>query len=183
VGLQAHEKLFPFSGFSPGTSMPLAPQEQRTFFVTSITHERHAIFQSTQMAELLIDVLVQNRRLARFLLHEFVVMPEHFHVLFTPSHDVSLEKAVQYIKGGFSFRARKELGYVAPIWQRSFTSHRVSDAPDYERHRNYIQENPVKRFLTEQSEAFPYSSAHPQAETDPMPPWLKPALSRAVSWA
>jgi len=34
-------------------------------------------------------------------------MPDHFHLLITPAHEVSLEKAVQLIKGGFSFRAKK----------------------------------------------------------------------------
>ena len=35
-------------------------------------------------------------------------MPEHFHVMITPT--VTLERAVQFIKGGFSFRVKKELG-------------------------------------------------------------------------
>ena len=34
-------------------------------------------------------------------------MPNHFHALLTPLSPVTLEKAVQFIKGGFSFRAKK----------------------------------------------------------------------------
>jgi putative transposase len=33
-------------------------------------------------------------------------MPDHVHVLLTPAHDVSLEKALQFMKGGFSFRLK-----------------------------------------------------------------------------
>jgi hypothetical protein len=40
--------------------MQLAPQEIRTFFVTSVTDGRKAI-QSRRMAGLLIDVMQQNR--------------------------------------------------------------------------------------------------------------------------
>jgi len=154
--------------------MSLAPQEVRTFFVTSVTVARRAIFQTARMADLLMDVLKENRNRERFLLHEFVIMPEHFHLLLTPATDVPLEKAVQYVKGGFSFRAKRELDFQSAIWQESFTNHRIRDAGDYERHRSYIHRNPVKRFLVDAAELFAYSSAHPAAEIDPAPPWLKP---------
>jgi hypothetical protein len=55
------------------------------------------------MAQLLLDVLAENRK-KRFLLHEFVIMPNHFQLLLTPAAGVPLEKALQLIKGGFSFR-------------------------------------------------------------------------------
>src|SRR5882724_13200928 len=61
--------------------MPQAPQSTRTFFVTSTTAGRRALLQSDRMAQLLVDVLAENRRKRRFLLHEFVVMPNHFHLL------------------------------------------------------------------------------------------------------
>ena len=70
--------------------------------MTSVTDGRRALLQSERTAKLLIDVFNENRYKGRFLLHEFVVMPNHFHLLITPSEDVSLEKAIQFIKGGFS---------------------------------------------------------------------------------
>ncbi|MGA8011537.1 MAG: transposase [Candidatus Acidiferrales bacterium] len=154
--------------------MPLAPQDVRTFFVTSVTIRRHAIFQSERMANLLIRILQDYRRQQKFLLHEFVIMPDHFHLLLTPAAEVPLEKAIQYIKGGFSFRARKELDFQGSIWEASFTNHRIRDEHDYEHHRSYIRQNPVKRFLVETEERFPYSSAYPDLAVDPGPPWLKP---------
>ena len=63
------------------------------------------------MARLFLNVLQDYRGQGRYLLHEFVVMPDHFHLIVTPAADVPLEKAGQYIKGGFSFRAKKELAY------------------------------------------------------------------------
>jgi len=119
-----------------------------------------------------MDVLQDNRKKGRFLLHEFVVMPDHFHVLVTPAEDVPVEKAVQYIKGGFSFRAGKELGFKAEIWQESFAERRIKDASDYDSHRKYIRENPVARFLVDSAEKYPYSSATPGAEVDARPAWF-----------
>ena len=160
--------------------MHLAPQEGRTFFVTSVTVARRAILQSERMANLLVRVLQDYRNQEKFLLHEFVIMPDHFHLLLTPAADIPLEKAVQYIKGSFSFRAKKELDFQAPIWERSFTNHRVGGADDYARHRDHILQNPVKRFLAKAVEHFPYSSAYPGSGVDPAPPWPKPQLSQSV---
>ena len=58
------------------------------------------------VAELLLETL-QSYRGRAYQLHEYVLMPDHFHILITPS--VTLERAVQYIKGGFSYKVKKEL--------------------------------------------------------------------------
>jgi REP-associated tyrosine transposase len=160
--------------------MHLAPQTVRTFFVTSGTESHRAIFQSARIATLLINCLLDNPRKERFLLHEFVVMPNHFHALITPAPQIPLEKAMQFIKGGFSYRARRELNVNFAIWQVSFTNHRIQDLRDYEQHRSYIHQNPVKARLVEAAELFPYSSAFPGVETDPAPPWLKPVTGQAL---
>jgi REP element-mobilizing transposase RayT len=67
-----------------------------------------------------VDVLVENRRKGRFLLHEFVIMPNHFHLQLTPAAAIPLGKALQFIKGGFSFRAKREIHFGLEIWQASF---------------------------------------------------------------
>jgi putative transposase len=58
------------------------------------------------MAQLLVDVLAENRRKRRFLLHEFVIMPNHFHLLLTPAAEIPLEKALQFIKAVFPIARR-----------------------------------------------------------------------------
>jgi putative transposase len=78
-----------------------------TYMITSATWGRRALFSKDRWPLLLIDTLYHYRGSA-YLLHEFVVMPDHIHALITPK--TSLEKAVQFIKGGFSYRAKKELG-------------------------------------------------------------------------
>ncbi len=113
---------------------------------------------------------LQLYRGENYLLHEFVVMPDHFHALLTPV--VSLERAMQVIKGGFSRRATVELKSRLEVWQRGFTDHRIRDAEDYRRHQLYIFMNPVKAGLCESPEAYAYSSFG--EELDPVPQRLKP---------
>jgi putative transposase len=69
-----------------------------------VTANRRRLFQVETAAQLMLDVLHGYRIQHRFELHAFVIMPDHVHLLLTPAPDVSLEKALQYVKGGFSFR-------------------------------------------------------------------------------
>jgi len=148
--------------------------------ITSTTWGRRSLFSREPWARLLIDTLYHYRDSAYFL-HEFVVMPDHIHVLFTPK--TSLEKAVQFIKGGFSFRAKKELGSNMEIWQKGFSDHRIRDAADYLHHVSYVRENPVRKHLCERAEEYPYSSAFPGIELDAVPQGLKPVELKKPSGA
>jgi putative transposase len=148
-----------------------ATKNAQTYMVTSSTWERRSLFHVDAWAKLLIDTLYRYRPSA-YLLHEFVIMPDHFHALITPL--TSLEKAVQFIKGGFSFRAKKELGSHMEVWQKGFQDHRIRDANDYAVHVSYILNNPVKEGLCECPDKFQYSSAYPGFELDAAPQGLKP---------
>jgi putative transposase len=141
--------------------------------ITSATWERRPLFTNDRWARLLIDTL-QHYRGSAYLLHDFVIMPDHFHILLTPQ--TSLEKAVQVIKGGFSYRAKKELGSNMEVWQKGFSDHRIREAGDYLRHVDYIRKNPARKNLCDHAGGYPYSSPARGIELDPVPQGLKPAL-------
>src|SRR5258706_11701355 len=143
-----------------------------SYFITSATSQRKCLLQSDRMAGLLLDVLLHYRDQNKYLLHEFVIMPDHFHLLLTPTD--TLERSLQLIKGGFSYRARKELGFAGEIWQASYYDRRVRDIEDYRAYREYIQMNPVKKRLVTIAPGYPYSSAHPGIDLDDIPQRLKP---------
>jgi len=88
-------------------------------------------------------------------------MRNHFHAQITLSEDKTVERAVQLIKGGFSHRVRKELGFKGSFWQRGFSEDRVESREEFMAFRKYIYENPVKAGLARTAEEYPYSSAHP----------------------
>ena len=148
----------------------------RTFFVTSSIADKRNLLQSDRSAQLFIQVLYEYRAQEKFLLHEFVVMPDHFHVLVTIDAGMTIERAVQFIKGGFAFRAGKEIGMRAPVWQKGFYDTRVWNAQGFERMRDYIHNNPVKRGLVSEAGNYQYSSANGRFALDPAPQGLKPVL-------
>jgi putative transposase len=136
-----------------------------TYFVTFLTWQRRRLFVVDNYARLFLKTVYGYRRQGAFQLHAFVVMPEHVHLLLAPLGEVTLERALQLIKGGYSRAFGLEF---APkrIWQRGFTDHRVRDAEDYERHRNYIHQNPVKRGLVAIAADYRFSSAYPGFKLD-----------------
>ena len=99
-------------------------------------------------------------RSGKISVHEFVIMPDHVHILMTIPGEVSLEKAMQLIKGGFSFRAKKDLGFHSEIWMRGYSDVRILDDRSFQRHREYIENNPVKAGLVGKPEEYPFGTAH-----------------------
>jgi len=128
----------------------------RTFFVTTKTSMGQALLQSERHATLFIDVLRFYARGGKFRVHDFVVMPNHVHLLITVNQTISIEKAMQLIKGGFSYRVKKEFGYAGEVWQRGFSDVRVEDRESFLRHREYIAQNPVRRGLVDSPDKYPY---------------------------
>ncbi len=159
-------------------SCPSSGSDVLCNFGDRVSSRHSAIRADGSLANRLLDGKPAERTIS---LHAFVFMPSHFQALITPGRQVPMEKAMQFIKGGFSYRARRELNVNFAIWQGGFTNHRIEDWRDYEQHRSYIHQNPVKARLVDAAEVFPYSSAFPGIEMDPAPPWLKPLSSEALS--
>lgn len=136
-------------------AIPTRATSHGTFFVTTQTNSRRTLFQVTATAGLLIETLQHYRREGHYKLHAFVVMPDHIHLLLTPT-DITLERSIQLIKGGFSHRLASKL----PVWQRGFTDRRMRDREDFLTYRTYIHDNPVRAHLCQRPENYPYSSAY-----------------------
>ena len=126
--------------------------------VTSATHDRWPIFKRPENCELFLETLQHYRREGKYLLHDFVVMPDHIHLPITPQ-GISIERVVQLIKGGFSHR----YGSKHSVWQKGFTDHRCRYRVDFLARRKYIRQNPVTARLVPYAEDYPYSSAYRKA--------------------
>jgi putative transposase len=128
----------------------------RIFFATTKTSMGRCLLQSERNANLLIDVLRSLVAERKFELHDFVIMPDHVHLLIEVGNDMTIEKAMQLIKGRFSHRLSHEQGYKGEVWQRGFTEVQVMNERDLEAHRSYIAGNPVKAGLAASMEEYPF---------------------------
>jgi len=66
-----------------------------TYFVTTKAWQGISVFQVQEIADIVISKLLDYRDKGNYLLHEFVLMPNHLHLVLSPTESVSLEKAIQ----------------------------------------------------------------------------------------
>jgi putative transposase len=147
-----------------------------TYFVTTKAWQSTFLFQVEETSGIIVAKLFEYRDRGNYLLHDFVLMPNHLHLILTPGHGTSLEKAMQLIKGGSSFEIHKARGRKLQIWQSGFHESRVTSWTDYQKKRDYVAFNPVAARLVERPELWPYGSACGQFLLDPVPQGLKPTF-------
>src|SRR5277367_988127 len=137
------------------------------YFVATHAWQLRELFRHNDSAEIVVQQLLGCSERGFYLLHEFVLMPEHLHVLLTPGEETALGKALQMIKGGSSHILGKKLTYRWPIWQPGFHDRWIRDASEYRGAREYIRQNPVKARLTERAEDYRWSSANERFPVHP----------------
>ena len=137
--------------------------------MTFSTFHRRKLFVVEIYVRIFLNTLYRYRREGRYDVHAFVVMPEHVHLLLTPANEVTIERAVQLIKGAYSHELGGIIGRKSEIWERGFTDHRIRSEMDFTHHRNYIHQNPVERGIVNNPSDYRYCSAFPGFKLDPWP--------------
>jgi putative transposase len=150
-----------------------------TYFVTTKAWQNASVFHVQETAEIVVSKILEYRDRGSYLLHEFVLMPDHLHLILTPTVSVSLEKAIQLIKGGSSHEIHRVRGNKMQIWQSGFHESKVVDWADFKKKADYIHFNPVAAKLVESPENWQYSSASGKYQLDPIPQGLKPTALQA----
>ncbi len=79
----------------------------------------------------------------KYRLHEFIVMPNHVHVLVTPLGEHTLSEALQEWKSISSRRIDRALGRSGQFWQKESFDHIVRNAEHAEKFARYIRRNPL----------------------------------------
>jgi REP-associated tyrosine transposase len=151
----------------------------RTYFVTTKTWGNRDLFRVADVADIVVQCILRYRSQGAYLLHEFVVMPNHLHLLLTPAENTTLEKALQLIKGGSSHEIHGQRGHKMEIWQAGFHDWTVRDAADYEARASYIRLNPVAARLVERPEQWAYGSASGRFSLDAAPEFFKTSGAEA----
>ena len=112
-----------------------------------------------EIASLVVEKLQEADSLGQCSLHAYVVMPNHVHVLWTPT--IALPVLMQRVKGGTALGANRILAHAGePFWQEEYFDRLVRTERETARIRRYIEWNPVRAALVASPEQFPWSSAY-----------------------
>jgi REP element-mobilizing transposase RayT len=115
--------------------------------------------------------------LGHYVLHAFVVMPNHVHLLATPA--VALPKLTKSLKGITAKRANAMLGLMGrPFWQEESYDHIVRHEREFEKIRDYIEGNFVRAGLVSETSEYRWSSAGWATRGSPADPGVRPTAGQ-----
>jgi REP element-mobilizing transposase RayT len=109
------------------------------------------------VAELIVSS-IKYFNISRYTLHEYVIMPNHVHLLITPNKDILLAKIIASLKSYTSNEANKILNRIGTFWYRDYFDRYIRDEDHYSKVSEYILNNPVSAGLCSCKEDWPYSS-------------------------
>jgi REP element-mobilizing transposase RayT len=107
----------------------------------------------------------------QYLLDEWVVMPNHVHVLLWPMPNFTLSEILKSRKRHTARQANLILGRTGEtFWQRESYDHWIRNDEEKARIRRYIRMNPATAGLCKAPEDWKWSSAWPGWKTAARPP-------------
>jgi putative transposase len=151
-------------------------------FITCSCYRRQPLLNTPARRKLFVTILEETRSRYRFVVHGYVVMPEHIHLLITEPEIGDPSVVMKVLKQGFARRlkrrrrresaAQQALWSLSrlPVWQKRFYDFNVwSERKRIEKLR-YMHRNPVRRGLVEKPEQWKWSSfrAYLYGETGPV---------------
>ena len=111
------------------------------------------------IADMVVEAIHYNANvLKHYLLHAWVVMPNHVHLLATPK--VVLTKLTKSLKSITARRANDMLALTGTkFWLEESYDRVVRDAREFDKISNYIEQNPVRTGLVNEAGEYRWSSA------------------------
>jgi len=152
-------------------------------FITTSCYRRKPFLETARTRDVFLSVLEQVRRRYHFDVIEFVVMPEHVHLLLGEPEKADLSVVMQVLKQRVARRLlhskgkknsrQTELwnGSLADerFWQRRFYDFNVFSARKMTEKLRYMHRNPVQRGLVSAPELWRWSSYRTYAFGEPGP--------------
>ena len=128
-----------------------------------------------ELADLVVQALHHHED--RYVLHDFVVMPNHVHLLLTPGPGQTLSDILHGIKSWTAQEINVLLGRSGVLWQRESFDRVARDDDEMQRLAAYIRHNPVKAGLCAEEAGFRWSSAWQDAGRDACATRVSPAVA------
>jgi len=139
--------------------LPRVDLSHRTYALTCCLDRRRRLLADPDLARALIELWVEARERGDIVLHGYVVMPDHYHVLMTLTGAPSVTNVVRRAHSAFGRIVRSNGFRGGRVWQRRFYDHAVRDDEDWRTKLNYLHDNPVRAGLVEGAADYAWSSA------------------------
>jgi putative transposase len=120
--------------------------------------DRARVFSDKRVATAFVNVLMEHAARTAVTVYAYCVMPDHVHLVLSPSASCDLVKFVGQVKS-LALRSAWGLGVVGTFWQKSFWDHflRVDEALPAA--IAYVLENPVRARLVARWDDYEFSGS------------------------
>ncbi len=112
-----------------------------------------------EAAQFICNCFLEGARREQYILHAFVVMPNHIHWLFSPLGSENLKTIRTRFKKITSRKVNKIIGRNGKLWMNEGFDHWIRTPEKYESTGRYIENNPIKAGLAKKAEDWKWSSA------------------------
>jgi len=148
-------------------------------FIPCSCYRRQPVLHTARRRDLFLRILEQARCKYRFVVHGYVLMPEHFHLLMSEPEVGDPSVVMKVIKQRFARRLNQRRKPTPPlqtalwdstpdpVWQKRFYDFNVWSQRKRVEELRYMHRNPVKRGLVEQPEQWRWSSFRAYAYDEP----------------
>ena len=133
--------------------------EGRPIFVTFSTLKKKTILKNPKIANVVQQVLLALEKERKLKLLEYVIMPDHIHLLISERGGYSFENILRLFKTKSSKEINKIRNTKGRNWERRYFDRIIRSEDEYRKAIKYIRYNPIKKGLVESSSDYLFSSA------------------------
>ncbi len=124
--------------------------------ITVAVRGRQPVFADSSVATVAVTVLREHGTRTGVTVHAYCVMPDHVHLLLSPSARADLVRFVAEFKGLVQREAWKR-GVEGAFWQRGFWDHFLRTDENLLAAIQYVLNNPVRAGLATSASTYPFS--------------------------
>lgn len=121
-------------------------------------NNRQAIFQDPADYELLLQLLEEHAARQQVVVHAYVLMSNHFHVLATPGNEVGIPLMMQAVGRQYVRHFNRRHGRTGTLWEGRYKSTLIQSERYLLACMVYIDLNPVRAGMVAQPADYPWSS-------------------------
>jgi putative transposase len=136
------------------------PRELRhnaSYHVISRANRKEMILNSDDVKEMFLEVLRRAQKKYKFVIKNFCIMGNHYHLIIKPLENESLSKIMQWILSTFALKFNRLFGLTGHVWNDRFISKIIYSYLQYLKTFLYIANNPVRARITEWPGDYPYN--------------------------
>jgi len=123
--------------------------------ITIATRQRAPVFSNPDFAHACVDLIGAIATDTGVAVHAYALMPDHAHLLLSPSPSSSIVDFVREFKGK-STRLSWQHGCSGALWQQGFYDHFLRNDEEVRRVAAYILGNPVRKGLAAEWREYPF---------------------------